>query len=81
MLLLGTQRINERGHLEVGGCDAVELARQFGTPLYVLDETTFRRNMRDYRRAFEKRYPRNEIAYAGKALLCMAAARPGAQEG
>jgi len=81
MLLLGTQRINEQGHLEIGGCDAVELAKQFGTPLYVLDEATFRQNMRDYRRAFDKRYPRNEIAYAGKALLCMAVARIVAQEG
>lgn len=81
MLLLGTQRINERGHLEVGGCDAVELARQFGTPLYVLDEAAFRQNMREYRRAFEKYYPYNEIAYAGKALLCMAVARIVAQEG
>jgi diaminopimelate decarboxylase len=81
MLLLGTQRINEQGHLEIGGCDAVELARQFGTPLYVLDEATFRQNMRDYRRAFDKRYPRNEIAYAGKALLCLAVARIVAQEG
>lgn len=81
MLLLGTQRINERGHLEVGGCDAVELVRRFGTPLYVLDEATFRQNMRDYRRAFEKRYARNEIAYASKALLCMAVARIVMQEG
>lgn len=81
MLLLGTQRINERGHLEVGGCDTVELAQRFGTPLYVLDEATFRQNLREYRRAFAQRYPYNEIAYAGKALLCMAVARIVAQEG
>lgn len=79
--MLGTQRINAKGHLQIGGCDTVELAQQFGTPLYVLDESTFRQNMRDYRLAFEKRYPHNEIAYAGKALLCLAVARIVAQEG
>ena len=81
MLLLGTQRVNELGHLEVGGCDTVDLAQKFGTPLYVLDEADFRGKMRAYRNAFEQRYPRNEIAYASKALLCMAVARLVAEEG
>ena len=38
MNLRETLRINERGHLEIGGCDTVELAAKFGTPLYCLDE-------------------------------------------
>ena len=42
MFLLGTQRVNDAGHLEIGGCDTVRLAEQFGTPLYVLDEMDFR---------------------------------------
>ena len=38
MDIRGTQRINDAGHLEIGGCDTADLAREFGTPLYVLDE-------------------------------------------
>ena len=38
-----TAKVNDRGHLEIGGCDCVELAREFGTPLFVLDEEHIRR--------------------------------------
>ena len=34
--------IDARGHFMIGGCDTVELARSYGTPLYLLDEATFR---------------------------------------
>lgn len=81
MMLLGTQRINDSGHLEIGGCDAVDLARAFGTPLYVMDETAIRGACRDYRAAFERRYSRNVIHYAGKAFLCLAMCRIAQQEG
>ena len=37
-----TLKINEKGHLEIGGADAVDLAKSFGTPLYVLDEQYMR---------------------------------------
>lgn len=80
MTLFGTQRINEAGHLEIGGCDAVELAREFGTPLYVMDEALVRQNCRDYRQAFSKRLPASDIAYAGKALLTSAICRLMQQE-
>jgi len=80
-MLLGTQRINEQGHLVVGGCDTVELARQFGTPLYVLDEEAFRASCRAYRRAFESRCPDSLISYAGKALINVAVCRIAAEEG
>jgi len=80
-MLLGTQRVNERGHLEIGGCDTVSLAAEFGTPLYVVDEATVRRNCRQYRAAFEKRYPRNVICYASKAFLTFAMARIVEEEG
>ncbi|NDE77290.1 MAG: hypothetical protein EB039_14720, partial [Proteobacteria bacterium] len=42
MFLVGTQRINDAGHLEIGGCDTVTLARHFETPLYVFDEADIR---------------------------------------
>jgi diaminopimelate decarboxylase len=79
--LFGTQRINERGHLEIGGCDTVELAREFGTPLYVLDEALVRETCREYMREFGERLERVEIAYAGKALLVTALCRLVMQEG
>jgi len=81
MLRFGTQSINEQGHLTIGGCDSVELARTFGTPLYVLDEALVRETCQDYQRAFASRYPRVEVAYAGKALLCQAVCRMVEQEG
>jgi diaminopimelate decarboxylase len=81
MFLLGTQRIDERGHLQIGGCDTVALANTYGTPLYVFDEETIRRNCRAYRAAFESRYPNVQIEYAGKAFLCIAMARLVHEEG
>jgi diaminopimelate decarboxylase len=80
-MLLGTQRIDAQGHLEIGGCDTTRLAAEFGTPLYVIDEATVRANCRAYRAAFEARYPANEIYYASKAFLTMAMARLIAEEG
>ncbi len=80
-MLLGTQRINAEGHLEIGGCDAARLAAEFGTPLYVMDEAAIRASCREYRRAFQSRYPRNEICYASKAFLTLAMARIIAEEG
>ena len=60
-------RINEAGHLEIGGCDAIELAREFGTPayIYVPDEIVSRAD--EYVAAFESRTPDYEILYASKA--------------
>lgn len=81
-MLLGTQRINVQGHLEIGGCDSFELAGEFGTPLYVLDEWLIRENCRHYLTAFEKYYKGDfEVAYAGKANLCAAIAQIVKEEG
>src|SRR5574338_1209387 len=57
------------GRLSIGGCDAQELAREFGSPLYVFDETEVRETCREYVRAFTTRYPDSEVAYASKAYL------------
>ena len=64
MFLLGTQRVNEAGHLEIGGCDAVELAAQYGTPLFVMDEAHLRGAMRAMKKAFAAQHPETEIIYA-----------------
>ena len=80
MKLHGTMTINEQGHLSIGGCDAVELAREFGTPLYVMDEEHLRAICREYYQSFVTKYPRNEVIYASKAFLTKAMARIIAQE-
>ncbi|WP_298817395.1 diaminopimelate decarboxylase [Chloroflexus sp.] len=72
----------QAGRLFVGGCDVIELAERFGTPLYLLDETTLRSAMRAYRQAFAAAYPGpTQVHYAGKALLNTALAQIVAQEG
>ena len=77
----GTMRINEQGHLEIGGCDTVALAQEFGTPLYVMDEELIRRNCRLYRDTLSRLYPHSQVAYAGKAFLTTAMCRLLAEEG
>jgi diaminopimelate decarboxylase len=79
-LLFGTQTINARGHLEVGGVDAVELAERFGTPLYVVDEEALRLRCREYVQAFGAEAPGSVVYYAAKAFLCRAAAALAAEE-
>jgi diaminopimelate decarboxylase len=51
LLLPATYRVNGRGHMEVGGCDLLDLAAEFGTPLYVYDEETVRLRAGEYRAA------------------------------
>ena len=48
-----TAKINSYGHLEIGGCDVVELAKKYGTPVYVYDEKTIRAMCRAYKDAFK----------------------------
>ena len=65
-----TAKINEAGNLEIGGCDLVELAEKYGTPLYVIDEKTLRAVCADYKKAFKK-YPKVNMMFASKALCTM----------
>jgi diaminopimelate decarboxylase len=60
-------RVNDLGHLEVGGCDVVELAREFGTPVYVYAEDDLRSRARAYLDAFRARTSDFEVLYASKA--------------
>jgi diaminopimelate decarboxylase len=60
--------VNAEGHLVVGGCDTVELARRFGTPLYVYDEGTIRTRCGEYRDSLAAAYPRSQVLYASKAF-------------
>lgn len=57
-----------------------ELGKQFGTPLYVVDETIFRKRIRSYRKALEKTWPNSRLAYASKANSHVALLRIAFQE-
>ena len=75
-------QINEQGNLSIGGCDTVQLAEQFGTPLYVMDENQIRSNCRSYQSSFEKHYRgRGMTVYASKAFNCKAICRIIEEEG
>ena len=75
-----TTQTNGKGNLEIGGCDVVELAEKYSTPLYVVDEKTLRSICQDYKRAFAK-YPKTNMMYASKALCTSAIATILADEG
>jgi diaminopimelate decarboxylase len=76
-----SSRVNERGRLEVGGCDLVELAAELGTPAYVYDEDDMRARARAVRSAFAERSDDFEVVFASKAFPCTAALRLFAEEG
>ena len=63
-----TTRVNESNHLEIGGCDTVELVKKYGSPLYVYDEEGIRTCCRQYKEAFSS-YPDISILYASKAFM------------
>ena len=77
---LGT-RVNAAGHLELGGCDAVELAREFGTPAYVVVEDDLRARARAVRDAVAARHDDFDVLFASKAFPCTAVYRTLAEEG
>ena len=77
-VLPATARLRDDGHLEVGGIDLVDLAAEFGTPVYVFDEETFRRQARRYREAFPEP---DRVYYAAKAFSSLAAFKMATEEG
>ena len=72
--------LEEREHLFLGGCDLVDLAKKYGTPLYVIDEATLRGMCREYKKAF-KDYKNIHMMYASKALCTSAITRILDEEG
>jgi diaminopimelate decarboxylase len=77
---MGT-RVNERGRLEVGGCDMVELAGEFGTPVYVVAEDDLRARARSFVEAVAARHRDFDVLFASKAFPCTAVYRLLAEEG
>lgn len=73
--------INEKNHLTIGGLDTVDLAKEYGTPLYVMDENLIRKNCRLYKNAMEKYYGDGLVLYANKAFCSLWTCRLAAEEG
>lgn len=67
-----TMKINGEGHLEIGGVDTVNIAKEYGTPVYVMDESYIRSVVRAYKNTIESAYGYGNLAYASKAFSSMA---------
>lgn len=74
--------VNALGHLTIGGLDTVDLAKQYGTPAYILDENVIREHCRTYRQAAVKYFGKDALPlYASKALCFSEMYRIAAEEG
>ena len=74
--------VNSVGHLAIGGVDTVELAKEYGTPLYVMDEQLIRNSLRRFHNSMNRYYNgKGEVHYASKAFSCMEMCRIVADEG
>ena len=82
MFIYDNYNVNEEGHLTVSGVDTVKLAKEYSTPLYVMDEAVLRENIRSFKDAFDKYYDgRGLVCYASKAFCCKQMCRIASQEG
>lgn len=79
--LPGTMRVDEEGHLWIGGCDTTVLAETYGTPLFVYDEVLLRDQIRAFRAAFDQTGVAYEVAYACKAFCTIAMVQLASEEG
>ena len=81
-LLPLTAKVNRHDFLEIGGCDITTLVQQFGSPLYILDETTLRTACQQYRDTFKQYYKgESQVLYASKAWSSLAVCAIVASEG
>ncbi|CAM3161294.1 diaminopimelate decarboxylase [Sporolactobacillus spathodeae] len=71
--MFGTQIVNNEGHLMIGGCDTVDLANEFGTPLYIYDTALIKEKIEEFKAAFSRHKEIDwQIAYASKAFSTLA---------
>jgi len=74
--------INGNGNLAIGGADTVQIAKEYGTPVYVFDENEIRKNLRAFKNSMDEHYGGNGLAvYASKAFCCKEMCRICMQEG
>lgn len=74
-------QVNASNHLEIGGCDALQLAQQYGTPLMVYDVSKIRNRIHEFKDTFEKQDVKYAISYASKAFASIAIFQVMAHEG
>ncbi|MBK3494275.1 diaminopimelate decarboxylase [Viridibacillus sp. YIM B01967] len=81
MHLYGTQNINDNGHLSIGQVDAIDLAKTYGTPLFVYDTALFRERAQGFINTFKNAGVKAQVAYASKAFSSVAIYQLAAEEG
>ncbi len=81
MFFHGSSKINERGHLEIGGVDTTDLVKEFGTPLYVYDVSLIRERARGFKQTFDQLGIKAQVAYASKAFSTIAMIQLAEEEG
>ena len=64
-----TAEVNKEGYLVIGGCNTVDLAAEFGTPLYLFDEFSLRSKCAELKAEFSQRYRDTTVIYACKAFI------------
>ena len=78
---LTENQINAAGHLTIGGCDAIELAHKYGTPLVVYDVSKIRDQIRRFEKVFNTNHVDHAVSYASKAFAAVAMYQVAAAEG
>lgn len=78
---LTENQINAAGHLTIGGCDAIELAHKYGTPLVVYDVSEIRDQIRRFEKVFNTNHVDHAVSYASKAFAAVAMYQVAAAEG
>lgn len=73
--------VSDSGHLVIGGCDTVEMAAEFGTPLYLFDELALRNRCAEFKREFGQHYADTTVLYSAKAFINKALAGLFSEEG
>lgn len=82
MFVADCLNVNEKGHLTISGCDTVELAKEYGTPVYVMSEDEIRKTCRMYQDSITEYYNgRGLVCYASKAFCCKEMCRIVMEEG
>src|SRR5690606_8202333 len=81
MHFYGTQSVNEKGHLTIGGVDTIDLAQIYGTPLIVYDIALFRERAQAFKETFRSTPVKAQVTYASKAFSSIATYEVATQEG
>lgn len=81
MYYYGTTAVNDKGHLEIGGVDTVDIVKEFGTPVYVYDVALIRQRARSFKEAFHKNGIKAQVSFASKAFSSVAMVQLAEEEG